>query len=105
MTRNDARDFLLNLIDRADATGRPFWDATADERALVRARYGTPVAALKTSKHPDADARKVGAADLFLGTAILVEVAAELLQAPSEGRTREQAVDALRERVHLLLGA
>jgi hypothetical protein len=104
VAQDDARDFLVNLIDRADATGRPFWDATADERAIARARFGTPAAALQTTRSRDGDSGAVGAADLFLGTAILVEVAAELLQAPSNGRTRQQAVAAMRERVHLLLG-
>ncbi|MEV7758330.1 hypothetical protein AB0O16_14365 [Microbacterium sp. NPDC089180] len=104
MTQRDARDFLINLIDRADATGRPFWDASPEERALVRARFGTPTAALQTTATADGDTRTIGAADLFLGTAILVEIAAELLQGPSTGRTREEAVDVLRSRVHLLLG-
>lgn len=104
MTQRDARDFLINLLDRADATGRPFWDASPGERALVRARFGTPMAALQTARATDGDGPTLGAADLFLGTAILVEVATELLQGPSTGRTREEAVDILRARVHLLLG-
>lgn len=102
--QDDAREFLINLLDRASATGRPFWDATPAERALVRERFGTPAAALQTARTHDGAVRGVGAADLFLGTAILVEVATELLQAPTVGRTRQESVDALRERVHLLLG-
>ncbi len=104
MTQTDAREFLINVIDRAAVTGRPFWDATPEERAAVRERFGTPAVALRASRQPCGDGPGVVAADLFLSTAILVEVAVDLLNDDGAGRSREEATAALRQRVHALLG-
>lgn len=104
MAQTDAREFLINVIDRAAATGRPFWDATPEERAAVRERFGTPAAAIRASRHPCDDGQGVVAADFFLSTAILVEVAVDLLHEDGAGRSRQAATAALRQRVHALLG-
>ncbi|BFM23898.1 hypothetical protein [Microbacterium sp. che218] len=104
MAQTDAREFLINVIDRAAATGRPFWDATPEERAAVRERFGTPAAAIRVARQPCDDGQAVVAADLFLSTAILVEVAVDLLVDNGGGRSRQEATEALRQRVRALLG-
>lgn len=70
----------------------------------MRERFGTPAAAIRAARQPCDDGQGVVAADLFLSTAILVEVAVDLLNDAGAGRSREEATAALRQRVHALLG-
>jgi len=44
-----------------------------------------------------------GAADMFLAVAVLAEIAIDLAETAHGGRTREEAVFAIRERLSVLL--
>lgn len=70
----------------------------------MRERFGTPAAAIRVARQPCDDGQAVVAADLFLSTAILVEVAVDLLADNGGGRSRQEATEALRQRVRALLG-
>lgn len=75
-----------------------------EERAAVRERFGTPAAAIRASRQPCDEGQAVVAADLILSTAILVEVAVDLLNDDGAGRSRHEAKEALWQRNHALLG-
>ncbi|MDF2990023.1 MAG: hypothetical protein K0S37_537 [Microbacterium sp.] len=104
MARDDARDLLAHILDRCAATGGPFWEATAEERARVTAVLGSPALAVRVGQHSEGDELIADTADIFLTTAIMAEIAIDLARRPHTGRTREEAIFSIREYVSRLLG-
>ncbi|WP_295851622.1 hypothetical protein [uncultured Microbacterium sp.] len=104
MAQNDAHDLLSNILDRCAAMERPFWEVSAEKRAEVARHVGSPAVIGRVGHASDDDLRLAGGADLFLGTALLAEIAIELAEQAHTGRSRTEAVSAIRARLSALLG-
>ncbi|MDU0346981.1 hypothetical protein RWH44_14875 [Microbacterium sp. KSW2-29] len=104
MPRSDAHELLSNILDRCVAMERPFWKVSAEKRAEVARHFGSPAVMLQVGHASDEDLRIAGGADLFLGTALLTEIAIELAEQPHSGRSRTEAVAVIRARLSALLG-
>lgn len=103
MSQDDARDFLSNVLDRCAAGEGPFWESSPEQRDEVSVLLGSPTVTVSVARDAEGEPRLEAAADLFLGTAILAEVAIELAQTPHAGRSREEAIFTIRERLSQLL--
>ncbi|WP_150958240.1 hypothetical protein [Microbacterium testaceum] len=103
MAQENARLFLLDLVDRVAATDRPFWEMAPQDRTALAALLGTPATAVRVLHDDDGEVRVEGAADLFLATAILAELAMQLAQEGGSARSREDAASLLRQRTRALL--
>ncbi|MFJ4039458.1 hypothetical protein ACIPVB_15435 [Microbacterium sp. NPDC090007] len=103
MAREDARDLLSNILDRCAATDAPFWEVSAQERAQVARRFGSPGVVTRLGRDSD-EKQRTAAADLFLATALLAEIAVEFAQQSRTHAHRSEAVVAIQKRVNDLLG-
>ncbi|GEB44885.1 hypothetical protein DEU35_0022 [Microbacterium sp. AG157] len=104
MPQDDAHELLSNILDRCAAMERPFWEVSAEKRAEVARNFGSPAVIMRVGHAADEDLRIAGGADLFLGTALLAEIAIEIAEQAHTGRSRTEAVSALRARLNALLG-
>jgi|GEM_PF-2688237 hypothetical protein len=105
MPQHDAHELLSNILDRCAAMERPFWMVSAEKRAEVARHFGPPEVMMRVGHASDEDLRIAGGADLFLGTALLTEIAIELAEHAHPGRSRTEAVSVIRARLSALLGS
>jgi len=104
MPQDDAHELLSNILDRCAAMERPFWEVSAEKRAEVARHFGSPSVIRRVGQASDDDLRIAGGADLFLATSLLTEIAIELAEQAHTGRSRAEAVSAIRARLSALLG-
>jgi hypothetical protein len=104
MKNAEPRSIIMNVLDRAAATSGPFWEPPPEERQKIADLLGTPSVRAQATETSGGAAWSGGTAGLFLGLAILNEVAVELIAQHAGGTVgREDAIFQIRERVADLL--